>query len=347
MFKKLKRKFILTNLLTSTIVLLVAFSAIYFIALGSSKNRAPRPFEWQDAHSEMNPAAQANQNTQNPEPTQESQSTGQQNMLRNTENAELDNYLKEQLDAERQASLNTLLISLIVTGVAMEAVIAVISIYLAEQSVKPVREAYLAQKTFVANASHEIKTPLAVIQANLEAADIKGNQWLDNVEKKVEDLSRLNNQLLALARMDSIKSEAKLEKCNLKETVENVISSYLPQIKKKGIKLKLHLENNLEKSINRTDFVQLINILIDNAIKYSKSKISITLDHKSFRIKNDGATIKKADLDHIFDRFYQTDKTSSGVGLGLAIGESLAQNNGWKLTAASDSSSTTFSIIYD
>ena len=91
---------------------------------------------------------------------------------------------------------------------------------------------------------------------------------------------------------------------------------------------------------------QLLNILIDNAVKYCDKKITIYVSEKSVAVKNDGATIPEADLPHIFDRFYQTDKTKSGVGLGLAIGKTIAEHNKWNLKADSDKKSTTFTISF-
>ena len=203
MFKKLKLKFILTNVITSTAVLMIAFSSIYLVAKNTNDKREYKPvFESSDQMS--------------------TQMTEQFN-------EQIKHRMDEQIRAEREASLQTLLISLIVSGVAVEAIIALLSIYLAEQSVKPVRDAYQAQKDFIANASHEIKTPLAVIQANLEAADIKNNKWLDNVAKKAEDLTELNNQLLALARSESFDEEIRESEVNLKKLVMNSIDAFEPK----------------------------------------------------------------------------------------------------------------------
>ena len=337
MFKKLKRKFILTNLLTSTAVLVVAFSAIYVVAASSANQRISKPVEFRSGN---NSSEQA-QPDQTSGQSQSYQSQSDQNDIMEQFNQEM----SERLATERQASLNSLLISLVVTGAAMELVIALISFYLAEQSIKPVRDAYLAQKAFVANASHEIKTPLAVIQANLEAADIHGNHWLENVEKKVEDLAALNNQLLTLARMDSTKTEIKLTDVNLGQLVSDTFDFYAPQIADQKIKLKINRPKRSAKTrLNEPDFVQILNILIDNAIKYSDHKITAEVTERSVKIENDGATIQKDDLRHVFDRFYQTDKTKNGVGLGLAIAKQIADKNDWKLKADSNSKTTSFTL---
>ena len=311
MFKKLKRKFIINSVVASAAVLLVAFSTVYVIAYNASKGGG-RPKE----------------------------------QFRLNVSDDVSVMFEERLENERENHLNTLLLSLIITGISLEIIVAIFSFLHAESSIKPVRDAYEAQKNFIANASHEIKTPLAVIQANLEAADIKGNPWLDNVAKKTEDLAALNNQLLSLARMESHTDEIKLEKIDRKKTVEDAVGCYVPKLNEKGIKLRINVAGgaNLEKTLNLAEFNQLLNILLDNAIKYCDQKITVTISDKSVTVKNDGATISPENLPHIFDRFYQTDQTKSGVGLGLAIGKAIAEHNKWHLSVDSDKKSTTFSI---
>lgn len=310
MFKKLKRKFIFNTIISSTVILLIAFSTVYMIAYNSSKR--PRPKD--DFRPEMS--------------------------------EDVSRMMDRQIESEREDHLRTLLISLIVTGVALEIVVAIFSILHAETSIRPVRDAYNAQKNFIANASHEIKTPLAIIQANIEAAGIENNKWIKNAAREAEDLAALNNQLLNLARMESGTDEIKLEKTNLKTVIEEVAEYYEPKLNKKGAKLKIISEKEIIKTLNLSGFKQLLNILIDNAVKYCDKRVVITLSEKSVTVKNDGATISEENLAHIFDRFYQTDKTKSGVGLGLAIGKSIAEYNKWSLVAESDKNSTTFSIRF-
>lgn len=288
---------------------MIAFSSIYLVAKNTNDQRAYKPvFESSDQMS--------------------TQMTEQFN-------EQIKHRMDEQIKAEREASLQTLLISLIVSGVAVEAIIALLSIYLAEQSVKPVRDAYQAQKDFIANASHEIKTPLAVIQANLEAADIKNNKWLDNVAKKAEDLTELNNQLLALARSESFDEEIRESEVNLKKLVMNSIDAFEPKAEeqKKTITFSFCIPDDYKVKLNRKAFEQILNIYIDNGIKYAKNTIGINIKKNRITVISDGKPIPEAKLPHLFDRFYQADKTSEGVGLGLAIAKSVAEKNDWKVYA--------------
>ena len=315
MFKKLKLKFILTNIITSASVILVAFSSIYIVALNTSYAR--------EGKRDFNPA------TTFPDFRLQDQSE-----IENRFNAEI----AEQIKSEREASLRSLLISLVISGIAVEAIIALLSIYLAEQSVKPVRDAYNAQKDFIANASHEIKTPLAVIQANLEASDIKNNKWIDNAMKKAEDLAELNSQLLALASSESIPGSNSVKEFNLKKSVTSCISAFDAKADEQGksITFSFNIPDNYKIKLNQKAFEQILNIYLDNGVKYAKTTVGVNIKKDRIAVISDGKPIAKTKLPHLFERFYQADKTTEGVGLGLAIAKSLADKNDWKVYAEVD-----------
>ena len=233
---------------------------------------------------------------------------------------------------------------LIIAGISIEIIVALVSYYLAEQSIKPIREAYESQKIFIANASHEIKTPLAAISANLEAADIKNNKWIRNVEKETAKLTSLNSALLALARTDLIESATSSEEINLQDFINELLKSYEPRL------AKINFTKNLKSTkakLNSADFAQVFNILLDNAIKYCDKTIKIESTDHELTITNDGTTIKKQDLPHIFDRFYQADKSAEGVGLGLSIAKATADKNHWQLKAESKNHTTKFIILFN
>ena len=302
MFKKLKLKFILTNIITSASIILIAFTSIFLVAKNSNDRRPIKPAFEDPAFEQFN------------------------------------REVNIRIEAEREESLQTLLVSLIISGVAVEAIIALLSIYLAEQSIKPVRNAYQAQKDFIANASHEIKTPLAVIQANLEAADIKNNKWLDNAAKKAEDLAELNNQLLDLARSESFAEEIKQSYINLKKLVQGITDAFEPKATEQGktITYSFSIPDDYRPRLNRKALEQILNIYVDNGIKYAKEVVSINVKKDRISVISDGKLIAKTKLPHLFDRFYQADKTSEGVGLGLAIAKSVAIKNNWKVYAEVD-----------
>ena len=307
MFKKLRNRLIFINLGITSLIILVIFTSIYMISTRSANQRPPIP----------------------------------ENSLGYS--GEVEDFIEDMIKDEKDAAARDLLIMLVVSGVAIEVLVAFISYYLAEEAIKPVREAYEAQKVFIANASHEIKTPLAAIAANLEAADIKGNKWISNVEKETAKLAELNGELLTLARTDLV-ADVSASEVNLAELTEKTLESMKPRMAK--IKFTKEIKVSDKAKINAADFKQILEILMDNAIKYSDKHIDLTLDNHEVAIANDGTMISEKDLTHIFERFYQADKSAEGVGLGLSIAKSLAERNGWDLNAESSDGKTEFVLKF-
>ena len=290
----------------TSLVLVVVFTAIYISSTRMANNRPPMPNDRREEFSE-----------------------------------DVENFVEKSIEEEREIASRELLIMLIVSGIAIEIIVAFVSYYLADEAIKPVREAYEAQKVFIANASHEIKTPLAAISANLEAADIKNNRWISNVEKETAKLTALNGELLTLARTDLVNT-VNLEEVDLGAVLNREIKTFEPRLN--GIDFEKNITTNEKIKINVADLVQIFNILLDNAIKYSDKKISVNLAGRKLVVKNDGTVISEKDLAHIFDRFYQADKSAEGVGLGLSIAKTLADRNGWNISAKSSDNETEFVV---
>lgn len=307
MFRRLRNKLILLNLGITTTVIVVVFAAIYIIYLRTVNSRPPIPENIQSY------------------PT------------------EVEEFVEDRIRAEKDTAAGELLIMLVVSGIAIELAVALGSYYLAEQAIKPVKDTYEAQKVFIANASHEIKTPLAAISANLEAADIRNNKWIKNVEYETAKLTALNSELLELARTDLVTNTQQTE-ANLAETVEKVTESIEPRIGKKKLIQNISVDGKIK--INMVDWEKILGILLDNAIKYSDRKITLTVVGRELVVKNDGKEIKERDLPHIFERFYQAEKSAEGVGLGLAIAKALADRNGWNLSARCKNNMTEFTLKY-
>ncbi|MBQ2643495.1 HAMP domain-containing histidine kinase [Candidatus Saccharibacteria bacterium] len=307
MFRKLRNRLIFINLSITSLVILVVFTSIYVISTHSANQRPPVP-----------------ENSTN-------------------YSGEVEELIEDRIQNEKNIAARELLVMLIVSGIAIDLIVAFVSYYLAEEAIKPVREAYEAQKVFIANASHEIKTPLAAIAANLEAADIKDNKWISNVEKETAKLTELNGELLSLARTDLI-TDVSTKEVDLTELTEKSLESMKPRMI--GIKFEKGIVAAGKIKINAADFIQILEILIDNAIKYSNKRIDLTLNSHELIVANDGATISERDLPHIFERFYQADKSAEGVGLGLSIAKSLADRNGWGLTVESKDNKTKFTLKF-
>lgn len=307
MFRKLRNKLIFINLAITTLIILTAFTAIYLFATRSANERPP--------------------------------------MSNNSDvfSIEIERLIQESINEEKQAAARDLLVTLIVSGITIEVIVALMSFYLAEESIKPVREAYEAQKVFIANASHEIKTPLAAISANLEAADIHGNKWISNVEKEVEKLSGLNGELLTLARTDLVEDSV-LDEVDLKKVTAECLKGFESRLAGKTFKPKYSVHGKVK--LSRRDYEQVLSILMDNAIKYSNKLITLEVTDERLVVGNDGAVISEKDLPHVFERFYQADKSSEGVGLGLSIAKSVAMRNGWELVVNVEDGLTIFSVKF-
>ena len=308
MFRKLRNKLIIINLSITTLVVLVTFTAIYLFATGAASGRSPVDGSEASFFSD-----------------------------------EVSRLIQISIEQEKRAAARDLLVTLIISGICIEIVVAIMSYYLAEEAVRPVREAYESQKLFIANASHEIKTPLAAISANLEAADIHGNKWIANVEKETEKLTALNNELLTLARTDLVEKSV-LDEVNLKKVTIDYLKGFEPRLGQKRFKSTFATHGRVR--LAKQDYEQVLGILIDNAIKYSNQEIVLTLSNEKLTVANDGAKLSEQDLAHVFERFYQADKSAEGVGLGLSIAKSVAMRNGWKLTVTSSDKMTCFTLQF-
>ena len=216
--------------------------------------------------------------------------------------------------------------------------------YYAEKSIKPVKDAYYRQREFIANASHELKTPIAAARANFEALGATEQPWADNVDNELERASKLVGDLLALARTDGRIQTKEKKSTNLSELVRR--RAQLIEARLDGKKLELDIPEKITSKIVPADFTQILDILLDNAVKYSDKFITVKLTNKVLEVSNDGRKISDDKLSKIFERFYQVDKTAEGSGLGLSIAKAVADRNKWDLTASSNKKLTSFRLEF-
>ena len=307
MFKKLRSKFIWTNMITATVIILVAFSSI-FVATAAS-HRAPI-----DVRREVKMSD------------------------------EMHDRFAEEIRNDREKRLANLGITLILVGIIIELLVFGVSYYLADRAVQPVQEAYKKQKEFIANASHELKTPIAAARASFEALGTTEQPWTDNVDMELERAADLVNNMLALARTDGRVVASKKKEIDLTKIVKRRVQ--LIGARLDGKTLKIDAPESIKVTIAEADLLQVLDILLDNAVKYSKSEISVKVTERTVIIGNDGKIIASKDYEKIFDRFYQVDKTADGAGLGLAIAKTVADQNGWKLVASSTKKMTIFTLSF-
>lgn len=241
-------------------------------------------------------------------------------------------------------------------------VIFLISLVLSGFAVKPVKTAWEQQKQFVADASHELKTPLTVILANNnimmshENSTVKDEkQWLESTEEEAQHMKKLIDQMLFLAKSDAGETNIEMSDVDFSEIVEGASLNFEPVAFEKNVMIDSQIESEITLRGNATQLNQLTHILIDNAVKYSAENSTVTIslsksgDTTEFSVNNHGTVIAPEDLEHIFDRFYRAEKsrTTKGYGLGLSIAQKIVQGMNGKLTAESnEQDGTTFTAVF-
>ena len=236
-----------------------------------------------------------------------------------------------------------------------------ISKRLAEFALEPIEKAWEQQKQFLADASHDLKTPLTVILANnnilsshKEETVASQMKWIESSTEEAGRMSELVNKMLELAKSENMKQELVLSETDLSELVESSMLQFEVIAFEKNVLIDSNIAPSVIAKTHGETFSKILEILFDNAIKYSpeNEKISVSLSqssqHIKFSITNKGEIIKKEDIPHIFERFYRTDKARKvgGHGLGLSIAKKLADMINCKISVESDAENgTTFSLV--
>ncbi len=252
-----------------------------------------------------------------------------------------------EISSER-AFLRNLIIALLLVMIAALTAALLISLNIANRSIKPIEESYNKQKQFVADASHELKTPLTTINTNVDVllsrddTDAEERKWLGYVKDETERMTKLTNDLLYLARLDHSENSVIMSRVSFSEAVESVILTMEAVAFEKDINLAYSVEPGVYVMSSAEQLKQLVIILLDNAIKYTPrgGSIDIKLSAQAvLTVKNTGEGISAEDCEQIFERFYRSDKSrargSGGYGLGLAIAKSIAESAKGTITASS------------
>lgn len=249
--------------------------------------------------------------------------------------------------------------TLAVVEVAALAVFFVISLFFSRWALRPVARAWTQQRRFVADASHDLKTPLTVILANTsialehpERSVASQSQWLESTQHEAEAIQSLVGDLLALAKMDEEEAAAQsgaarpaFEEVDLSDVIEGEVLQFESVAFERGVKLESQVEPGIELRGNEQRLRRLAGTLIDNACKYvdDGGAVNVSLSRAGkqakLEVRNTGAPISPEDLPHVFDRFYRADKArtggAGGHGLGLAIARAIAEEHGGTLTVSS------------
>lgn len=204
----------------------------------------------------------------------------------------------------------------------------------------PVEENIKDMKNFIHNAGHELKTPISVIDSNLQLIDdikIYDPQMIWEMKNEVKRLNSLIDSLIDLSDIDAFKD---LENLNLKETLEEIISWFKFKIQEKDLKIEIDLWEEIIVKANKNYFYIFLSNLIWNAIKYNKNSWKINISYKSWNLVIDDTWIwiKKEDLDKIFDRFFKSDKSrnTDWFGIWLSLVKKIADIYKWKIKVKSE-----------
>lgn len=256
----------------------------------------------------------------------------------------------------RNYLLSSLFISLIVL-ILFESLVYHICKKITKWITDPAKDAFLKQKEFIADASHELKTPLAVITLSTDCIDItkKNEKYINNIKTESERMNNLITKLLDLSKSEN-KDNRELYSLN---DLSKIVTKRVLVFESLAYENKVSIESDIEENIifkcNKNDIDEVISILIDNAIKHSykdstikvhlyKEKNNIILD-----ITNTGDEIPNEELTRIFERFYRSDKSrnrdTNRYGLGLAIAKNIINNHTGEIKVFSKNNLTTFKVI--
>jgi len=207
---------------------------------------------------------------------------------------------------------------------------------------EPIADTIKKQQRFISDASHELKTPVAVISANADVIKTTENsKYLESIKLQTKRLNTLVTDLLCLAKTEENSHNIIKKDFSLSDTILEVALPFDAVAFENGKTLILDIEPNILANADRESVKKIVNILLDNAIKYSSKNgtIKVSLKNKTITVFNTGSEINKEDSDKIFERFYRGDSSRSsdlsGSGLGLSIAKSIANSNKWKLFAKS------------
>ena len=258
-------------------------------------------------------------------------------------------------------SMEKLIILFIIIGLATLIVLFFISVFIARKSIKPVEEAYNSQKRFIADASHELKTPLAIIKTNIDIINANENdtiknqkKWFNYINFQTDRMSKLISNLLYLAKADNNEEMGKTTEFNLSDSILNQILSFEAVMYENSLQMDYNIEDGIIFNGNKEEINQLMGIFIDNAVKHSfentciKVEVLLRKQMVLLSVENTGETIPKEDLKKIFERCYRVEKSREmergGYGLGLSIALSIVNKYKGNIKAESENNVTKFSV---
>ena len=246
----------------------------------------------------------------------------------------------------------------ILVFITLETIQVIISLNITKRIVKPVNESFIRQKQFIYDASHELKTPIAIISASAEMLEKnpKEKKWLDNIKTENNRMNKLVISLLDLSKSENIKENEVYTNVNLSKVIKNKALTFESLIYENSLELDVDVANDIMFNCNEDRIKELLSILMDNAIKHSlpNSQITVKLSKEKnniyLSVKNKGKEIPVSEREKIFERFYRLDKSrnrdSNRYGIGLSIAKNIVINHNGTISVNCKDGYTTFMVNF-
>lgn len=275
-------------------------------------------------------------------------------------------------DANSAAGWKSLALTLVGAAIAALAAFFVISLFFSRWALRPVEQTWRSQRQFIADASHELKTPLTVILADAsialehpERTVESQRQWIEGIQVEGQRMQGLVEDMLALAKHDTAEVDAQAtmgkqqEKLDLADMAQRAVLQFEAVAFERGVEIDVAESSSAPVFIGgvRGDIERVLGILVDNACKYAEAGGHVVVGtkregkHAIIQVNNTGTPIPSSDLPHIFDRFWRADEArtsgAGGYGLGLSIARSIVEEHGGTLSAQSSAErGTTFTAKF-
>lgn len=239
--------------------------------------------------------------------------------------------------ANQYQAIFTVLLTSAGIGILCWMLMLLLVVILSNKAIRPIAVNMDKQKQFVTDAGHEIKTPLAIILANTDAMELHNGEskWSKNIRTQTTRLSGLMQNLLTLSRMDEADHKVVMSDVDISILVNEAVDSFTESAKLKGIIINADITSDIVFNANREQMIQLISILMDNAVKFSleKSDIDVSLHgtgkNPVLSIRNICDKLPKGLPEKLFDRFYRGDSArtqkSGGYGIGLSVARAIVE----------------------
>lgn len=257
-----------------------------------------------------------------------------------------------------KSALSMVFTSCFIALACILAIFIVICIF-SRRFLKPMIDNIEKQKRFITDAGHELKTPLAIINANVEVMEIMSgsNEWLESVKNQVKRLDQLVKSMLQLAKMEEGTLSPVLSDFDLSSAFSEITEPFKTMASQKGKTLWIHTQPGVRMNGDEGSIRNLISILVDNAIKYCSDDgtidAALTRDGKNIKIKvrNSSNAQNGGSLERLFDRFYRPDdsraRETGGFGIGLSMAKTIVDAHKGKISAKYENGGyVSFNVVF-